>query len=99
MFCADIFEVRLRMRKASQRSNESVRNTQPHMVENCATSLNCLSLFGVLWLQRHPNMNSGSTHRFGFNRNRSIHQPNTFAHADETQTLALQCSFDVEPFA
>jgi len=48
MFCADIFEVRLRMKKASQRSNESVRNTQPHMVENCATSLNCLSLSGVL---------------------------------------------------
>jgi hypothetical protein len=34
--------------------------------------------------KRHPNMDDRSTHRFGFNGNRSIHQPNTFAHAGET---------------
>jgi hypothetical protein len=44
MFYAGISRVHLQARKASQGSNVSARNTQPHMDENCLTKLNCLPI-------------------------------------------------------
>jgi len=44
-------------------------------------------------------MDGGSTHWLRFNRNRSIHQPNPLLHARETETSALHCRFQVEPFS
>src|SRR5215469_2483028 len=99
MFYAGISEMRLQMRRALPRSNASVRNTRPRMVDNCVTRLNCLPLGSVRRPKRHANMNRGSTHRLRFNGNHSIHEPSALAHAGETQTIALQCRFEVEPFA
>src|SRR5215471_16698829 len=95
IFCADIFGVCLRARKAFQRSNESAPNTQLCMEENCFTRSNCLPLGGVR-LQRHMNLNDCSPHRLRFNGNRSIHQSNALAHASETKTLASRCYLNVE---
>jgi hypothetical protein len=76
-------------------SGYDVKSDVRALLSDCP-SLHSLPPETLLRIKRHANMNSGSTHRFGFNGNLSIRQPK-LAHAGETETSTLHCRFQIEP--